>query len=88
MTTSSYSPSSFWNELNQNLETLRKKSVGCDELHLNLYFSNAISVMEKYLYDLFVFEISSKDTIFKKMCSAEKFKSQKYGLFVVSYGFE
>ncbi|MFA0492025.1 hypothetical protein BCT41_15120 [Vibrio splendidus] len=80
MTTSipPYTPSQFMNELQTGIVVIQTNSLNCDQFHSQLYFSNVISLMEKYLYDLFIHEITTKDDVFKLMSSAQKFSTQKY----------
>ena len=55
--TSDQCKSSFYEEFCSGIEIIKKQSN--DEFHNKLYFSNVISLMEKYLYNLFIHEISS-----------------------------
>ncbi|MBA6222612.1 hypothetical protein H4J51_17465 [Colwellia sp. MB02u-18] len=79
MTTSSpLASSSFSTDFLNGITTIQSLSPESDGFHKQLYFSNIISLMEKYLSDLFIHEITSKDNIFNLMTSAHKFQSQKY----------
>ncbi|MDM8541956.1 hypothetical protein QUF90_12785 [Desulfococcaceae bacterium HSG9] len=49
--------SRFYDEYHSGIRIITAQNN--DEFHNKLYFSNIISLMEKYLYDLFIYEISS-----------------------------
>lgn len=76
--TPAYVPSQFIDRLQVSISAIQTYSASTDEFHRQLYFSNVISLMEKYLYDLFMHEITTKENVFKLMTSAQKFVGQKY----------
>ena len=67
-------PSRFLVEYHSGIKTIESQSK--DEFHNKLYFSNVISLMEKYLYDLFVDEISTNRTALVKLGTQNKFKTE------------
>tara|TARA_R110002167_G_scaffold2284_3_gene11691 strand:- start:981 stop:1511 length:531 start_codon:yes stop_codon:yes gene_type:complete len=73
MTSNQYTPSQFFMEFQGGID--RIKSQTNDDFHNKLYFSNVVSLMEKYLYDLFVHEIATDRTALVKLGSQNKFKS-------------
>lgn len=46
-----------------------------DDFHNQLYFSNVISLMEQFLSNLFVFEITNSRESLQKLANHEKFKA-------------
>ncbi len=46
-----------------------------DEFHNKLYYSNVISLMEKYLYDLFIYKISSDRNALVILGTQKKFSA-------------
>ncbi len=46
-----------------------------DEFHNQLYYSNVISLMEKYLYDLFIYKISSDRNALVTLGTQKKFSA-------------
>jgi hypothetical protein len=86
MTTSSatsYVQTAHFSEFQTKMGLLSSLISNADQFHLQLYYSNVVSVMEKYLYDLYVGEITSCDSAFKEMCKLQKFSTQKYPLLEV-----
>jgi len=73
MTSSPYTPSRFYAEFESGIEQI--KNQGKDAFHNKLYFSNIVSLMEKYLYDLFVFEITTDRSALVKLGHQNKFRS-------------
>ena len=76
--TEEYIPSTFYNEFKINLEYISNQQG--DELHRGLYFSNIISLMEKYLLDLFISEISNDRNKVVKLATHPRFKTQSVKL--------
>ena len=74
MTSDQYAPSNFFVEYQSGIDIIVNQSG--DDFHNKLYFSNVVSLMEKYLYDLFVHEISNDRTALVKLGSQNKFKSE------------
>ena len=57
---------------------LRKLATYHDDPLMNrLLFSHVITIMEKYLSDLFIYEISNNDGKLKRLANQNKFKVQK-----------
>ncbi|WP_412496469.1 hypothetical protein [Shewanella chilikensis] len=75
-----YTPTATCVEFNQAIAKVNGLLSTADQFHLQLYYSNVVGVMEKYLYDLYVGEIESCDVAFDKMCKLPKFAVQKYPL--------
>lgn len=83
MTTSNipeYSTSSAYSSFEQHITLVASKLDNADDFHLELYYSNIITTMEKYLYDLYVNEVSNDQQAFNKMCKLPKFANLKYPL--------
>lgn len=74
MSIEDYSPSQFYKEFQLGLEYLNRQDG--DELHRSLYYSNMVSLMEKYLLDIFIHEISTDRDKIIKLATHPKFKSQ------------
>ena len=72
--TSDQCKSSFYEEFCSGIEIIEKQS--SDEFHNKLYFSNVISLMEKYLYDLFIHEISSNREAIVRLGTQNKFRTE------------
>ncbi|MGF1685017.1 hypothetical protein [Photobacterium minamisatsumaniensis] len=51
------------------------KAQGRDSFHNQLYFSNVISLMEQYLSNLFIFEITDSHQSLQKLASHDKFRA-------------
>ncbi|MBY7704053.1 hypothetical protein [Vibrio harveyi] len=73
-------PSEFSTSFHEGIAIIQQASLNTDEFHRKLYFSNVISLMEKYLSDLFLHEIITNEATFNLMTSAQKFKTQKYAV--------
>ncbi len=78
MTTDTQGRSGFYNAFKSDLNALRNYQN--DPLINRLLFSHAISIMEKYLYDLFIHEISTNEAKLKRLANQNKFKEQKLGV--------
>lgn len=78
MTTDIQRKSGFYRSFKDSMDRLG--SYSCDPLLNLLFFSHVISVMEKYLYDLFIHEISENSTKLKRLANQNKFKEQKIGV--------
>ena len=74
MTSSQHTPSSFFEEYKTGIDCINSQNR--DDFHNKLYFSNTVSLMEKYLYDLFVYEITNDRVALVKLGSQNKFKSE------------
>lgn len=74
MISSGYLPSCFFVEFESGINCIRGQNG--DNFHNKLYFSNVVSLMEKYLYDLFIHEISTDRVAMVKLGSQNKFKSE------------
>jgi hypothetical protein len=74
MISNQYTPSRFLAEYQTGIEKIIGQHK--DEFHNKLYFSNVISLMEKYLYDVFVYEISTNRTSLIKLASQNKFRTE------------
>lgn len=66
--------SGFYNEYKTGIDNILVQNK--DHFHNKLYFSHVISLVEKYLYDLFIYEVSSNKTALDKLASHNKFKGQ------------
>lgn len=80
MNTNTYTKSSFFEEFQAGLSKISTSLGNADQFHLNLYYSSMISMMEKYLFDVFVAEIEGNDDAFRKMCLTDRFKNTSYPL--------
>lgn len=78
-----YKPSIFFTQFSDDIAKVINKLTEADDFHLKLYYSNIISAMEKYLYDLCITEISTNKDTFMKMCTNDKFANQRYPLPVI-----
>lgn len=74
MTTSSYQPSSFFQQFKTDIETLDTSLQ--DPLHNKLYFAHCITLMEKYLSDLFIHEVTTNRESLIKVGLLNKYKDQ------------
>ena len=64
----------FYAAFSSGIEMIKNQSR--DEFHNRLYYANLISLMEKYLYDLFIYEISSNREAIVKLGLQNRFKSE------------
>lgn len=78
--------SSFSTDFSNGISLIQQAAADTDGFHRQLYFSNVISLMEKYLSDLFLYEVTAKEDVFKLMTTANKFKTQKYAVAEVFNG--
>ncbi len=66
--------SRFYLDFREGVEQINAYS---SDIFLNkLFFSQLISLMEKYLSDVFIYEISHDETLLKKLANENKFKAQ------------
>ncbi|HCE4571542.1 TPA: hypothetical protein NJ576_000647 [Vibrio parahaemolyticus] len=63
----------YLNTFTEGLTQIRAQSR--DSFHNQLYFSNVISLMEQYLSNLFIFEITNSPESLRKLASHDKFRS-------------
>lgn len=75
-----YTPTGTYTEFEQAIARIKGLLGTADGFHLQLYYSNVVAAMEKYLYDLYVGEVESCDKAFDRVCSLPKFTVQKYSL--------
>jgi hypothetical protein len=78
MSTDSQTGSQFYQSFKSNLEALR-----CfpEDLLLNrLLFSQIITLLEKYLLDVFIHEITTNTTKLQTLANHNKFREQKLGI--------
>ena len=73
MNSDQHNHSRFFAEFQSGIEKIKTQSN--DDFHNRLYYSNVISLMEKYLYDLFIFEISSNRSTLVKLATQNKFRA-------------
>ena len=78
MTTDAQIKSEFYRAFKNSMDHL--KAYPSDPLLNQLFFSHIISVMEKYLYDLFIHEISEDNKKLRRLANQNKFKEQKLGV--------
>ncbi len=78
MTTDSQRKSEFYRSFKDSIDKLG--SYANDPLLNRLFFSHVISVMEKYLSDLFIHEISEDIIKLKRLANKNKFTEQKLGV--------
>jgi hypothetical protein len=74
MTSNQHAPSQFFVEFKIGIDCVVLQNK--DDFHNKLYFSNIVSLMEKYLYDLFIHEISTDRTALVKLGSQNKFRAE------------
>ena len=74
MISNQHIPSRFFDEYKYGIDCINSQNR--DNFHNQLYFSNVISLMEKYLYDLFLYEITNDRIALVKLGSQNKFKSE------------
>ncbi|TXH98539.1 MAG: hypothetical protein E6Q75_00980 [Rheinheimera sp.] len=77
---STYSPTATYLAFEVAINRIDALITTADTFHLQLYYSNVVGAMEKYLYDLYVGEIEACDTAFNLMCELPKFSVQKFPL--------
>jgi hypothetical protein len=73
MTSEPQSHSGFYQQYVVGVDNITAQNK--DSFHNQLYFANMISLMEKYLSDLFIHEISTNQTALVKLASHKHFKS-------------
>jgi len=78
MTIDTQGRSDFYNSSESDLNALT--NFKNNPLINRLLFAHAISIMEKYLYDLFIHEISTDNEKLKRLANQNKFKEQKLGV--------
>lgn len=78
MTTETKGRSIFYKSFKSDLNAVGKYQN--DPLINQLFFSHTITIMEKYLYDLFIHEISTNEAKLKRLANQNKFKEQKLGV--------
>jgi len=66
--------SRFYDEYQSGIRIITAQNNN-DEFHNKLYYSNVISLMEKYLYDLFIYEISSDRNALVTLGTQNKFSA-------------
>ena len=71
---SDHCKSIFYEEFCSGIEVIESQCN--DEFHNKLCFSNVISLMEKYLYDLFIHEISSNREAIVRLGTQNKFRTE------------
>ncbi len=74
MPSESYLASKFYQNYQIGINNI--KSQNKDFFHNKLYFSHVISLLEKYLHDLFIHEISSNRNALIKLASHNNFRGQ------------
>lgn len=70
----SHQPSQFYQHFHQ--ESLKIKLDDIDDFHCQLYFSYIITLMEKYLADVFIYEISQHREHLIRLAQHHKFQSE------------
>lgn len=80
-----YNPTPCYNQFQVDITRINDQLATTDDFHRPLYYSNVVSIMEKYLYDLYIGEVTSCDNSFKEMCKLPKFAMQKYPLQEILY---
>lgn len=73
--TFSYQPSQFLITFQIGIEQVREQP-HYDDFHQKLYFSHTISLMEKYLSDVFVYEISNNRDRLIRLAQHSRFQSE------------
>ncbi len=74
MTTDSYVQSEFYMEFQSGINIIKDKET--DPFHYALYFSYAVTLMEKYLQDVFLYEIKNSRENLVRLATHPKFNSQ------------
>lgn len=80
MNTNIYTKSACFEEFQAGLSKIAASVGNADQFHLNLYYSSMVTMMEKYLFDVFVAEIEGNEDAFRKMSLTDKFKNKSYPL--------
>lgn len=75
MNTSTQGRSQFYHSFRTDIDALA--GIEGSPLLNRMAFSQAITVMEKYLYDVFLSEISSNDRKLQRLANENRFKEQK-----------
>jgi len=75
MNTNHQNQSPFYQSFKADIDAL--SGIQNDSLLNRLVFSQTITVMEKYLYDVFIHEISSDPAKLQRLANENKFKEQK-----------
>lgn len=69
-----HQPSQFYQRFSQ--DSLKIKLDDIDDFHCQLYFSYIITLMEKYLSDVFIYEISQHREYLIRLAQHHKFQSE------------
>lgn len=71
--------SQFFKSFQLGVDQIRASET-TDDLHLKLYISYIVSLMEKYLSDVFIYEISTNRENLMRLATHPKFRQQKLTL--------
>jgi len=69
----------FYIEAKNNLEYISQK-ISDDKYLNNLLYANIVTILETYLYKVFIFLLDNNPKLFKNLANSSKFKNQKVSL--------
>lgn len=73
----------YYIQFRTGLEQISAQVESADAFHLALYHASMVSMMEKYLFDVFINEIETSNNAFLKMSQMDRFKNLSYKLSVI-----
>lgn len=83
---SNYGESTYYQDFKAGLDKIALQVEHADDFHLALYYASLVSMMEKYLFDVFITEIESDQSAFLRMCTMDKFANQTFKLSQILHG--
>lgn len=81
-----YIESSHYQAFKAGLGKIASQVEHADNFHLALYYASLVSMMEKYLFDVFITEIEGNDSAFLRMCKMDKYANQTFKLSQILHG--
>lgn len=75
-----YAPSAHYVIFREGIDKIISRLGNADEFHLSLYYASMVSMMEKYLYDIFIAEVEGNENAFWRMCKMNKFQDMKFSI--------
>jgi len=83
---SQYIESFHYQDFKAGLDKISSHVENSDEFHMALYYASLVSMMEKYLFDVFITEIEGDLSAFLRMCSMDKYANQTFKLPQILHG--
>ena len=76
-----YAPSAHYMIFREGIDKITSQVENANEFHLSLYYASMVSMMEKYLHDIFIAEVECNEDAFWRMCKMNKFQDMKFSIF-------